>query len=79
MAKIFPNRKNEERLEDKAELSPLVADNQYIQNMLKGKASAVVNGENYYTGTTPSGQTVYYRGNSPITEEMYKAATGTSM
>ena len=73
------NRKNEERLEDKAELSPLVADNQYIQNMLKGKASAVVNGENYYTGTTPSGQTVYYRGNSPITEEMYKAATGTSM
>ena len=73
------NNKMEKQLDKKEGLSPMLADSQYVEEMLKGKASAVVNGENYYTGTTPSGQTVYYRGNSPITEEMYKAATGTSM
>lgn len=72
------NEKNERRLDEKENLSPLVQDNNFIKDLLAGKhgAPTVVNGENFYTGTTPSGQTVFYRGNQPISEEEFKAATG---
>lgn len=54
-----------------------VSDSQWIKNtLMKQPANVIVGGEQYRTGKTPSGQTVYYRGNMPISEEEYKNVAG---
>ena len=56
-------------------LSSNVNDTNYIRNeLLKGPATKIVNGENYYHGTTPSGQEVFYRGNELISKEDFENA-----
>ncbi len=51
-----------------------VSDSQWIKETLMKQTPTVISGEQYRTGTTPSGQTVFYRGNMPISEEEYNKA-----
>ena len=57
-------------------LKGLQSDTDFIKNMLSGQPTKIgKNGERYYTGRTPSGATVYYKENIPITKEMFDAGT----
>ncbi len=78
MAKIQQNNsENEERRGRASELNSAVSDTKYIRETLfKQTPDATINGEQFRKGTLPSGQDVYYRGTTPITEEMYNEAVG---
>lgn len=69
------NDKTATALNNRNALSSNVNDTNYIRNeLLKGPATKIVNGENYYHGTTPSGQEVFYRGNELISKEDFENA-----
>ncbi len=72
------NDKMEGQLDRKAGLEPMTSDTAYIKELKSKPAAFVVGGEKYYTGTTPSGQTIYLQGDSPITKDMFDKANPAS-
>lgn len=68
------NNKMAGQLDKKDGLAPMNADTNYIAELKKQTPDFTVGGQNYYQGTSPSGEKVFLRDNMPITEEMFKMA-----
>lgn len=68
------NLKNQERLAKKDSLQSNYDDITYKNSLLKQSPDFTLGSSQYRAGQAPSGQTLYYRDNQPISEEEYEQA-----